>query len=128
MAKLLRGAGAVVLIAAAAGFLLNDWQGFSSVERCFAFLAFTLVVAGAGFAAGLWLEDAKNGPPATTRGGRFGLVPVMAAHFARPGTIVLDDANRLPESEIVLKWQQLLEARVTRSTEGAGTAILHLPG
>jgi predicted O-methyltransferase YrrM len=46
-----------------------------------------------------------DGPPGTTtRGGRFGLVPVML-DFLRPDCVILlDDANREPEQEVLDRW------------------------
>ena len=49
-----------------------------------------------------------DGPPGTTRGGRFGFLPVMASR-CRPGCeILLDDANRLSEQEVLEKWAREL--------------------
>lgn len=46
-----------------------------------------------------------DGPPGSGRGGRYGLLPVMREKL-RPGTsIVLDDAQRHWESDILVRWQ-----------------------
>ena len=51
-----------------------------------------------------------DGPPSTTRGGRYGLVPVMRARL-RPGAVVLlDDAARPGEHDILTRWAQELGA------------------
>jgi hypothetical protein len=45
-----------------------------------------------------------DGPPGSTRGGRFGLVPVLQKLFA-PGCIVLlDDTQRDAEREVMERW------------------------
>lgn len=49
-----------------------------------------------------------DGPPACvgnqTPGGRYGLLPVMRSHL-RPGcTILLDDADRLGEQQVLARW------------------------
>jgi hypothetical protein len=45
-----------------------------------------------------------DGPPGTTRGGRYGLAPVLRSHLA-PGCIVLlDDTQRPSEREILGRW------------------------
>jgi hypothetical protein len=50
-----------------------------------------------------------DGPPgATTRGGRFGLVPVMLDKLAPDVTILLDDGAREDELRIAARWAQML--------------------
>ncbi len=45
-----------------------------------------------------------DGPPKNTRGGRYGLLPVMKSRF-KPGTIILlDDAEREQEKAIATLW------------------------
>jgi hypothetical protein len=59
-----------------------------------------------------------DGPPGETRGGRYGLVPIMKARL-RPGCIVLlDDAGRIEERAIAKRWEVELPA----SCETLGTA------
>ena len=51
-----------------------------------------------------------DGPPAATKGGRYGLVPVMRGRL-RPGSIILlDDAGREHERAIAGRWQTELGA------------------
>lgn len=45
-----------------------------------------------------------DGPPSFTRGGRYGLIPVMKDRLAG-GIILLDDYSRKAEQIIVKKWQ-----------------------
>jgi hypothetical protein len=45
-----------------------------------------------------------DGPPKRTRGGRFGLMPVLGARLAAGCVIVLDDAARPEEREVIGRW------------------------
>jgi hypothetical protein len=46
-----------------------------------------------------------DGPPATSRGGRYGLMPVMSTKLAENGRIFLDDYDRLSEGSVVSRWE-----------------------
>jgi hypothetical protein len=47
-----------------------------------------------------------DGPPASTPGGRYGMLPIMKPHL-KPGCIVLlDDARRVEERKILATWAQ----------------------
>lgn len=46
-----------------------------------------------------------DGPPSATRGGRYGLLPVVDGRLARDGLILLDDADRPGETEALRKWK-----------------------
>jgi len=46
-----------------------------------------------------------DGPPASTQGGRYGLLPVMARALAGDVRILLDDAHRPAESAILRRWE-----------------------
>jgi hypothetical protein len=46
-----------------------------------------------------------DGPPGTTKGGRYGLVPIMKERLGRDCVIILDDAARADESAIARRWQ-----------------------
>ena len=50
-----------------------------------------------------------DGPPETTRGGRYGLVPVMRDKLRPDCTILLDDGARIGEQEIAARWSTLLD-------------------
>ena len=50
-----------------------------------------------------------DGPPGATRGGRYGLLPVMGNRLPAGSTILLDDAGRPGEAELIRKWED--EAR-----------------
>lgn len=49
-----------------------------------------------------------DGPPGGTRGGRYGLVPVMLDKLAPDCTILLDDGARTEEREIAERWAKVL--------------------
>jgi hypothetical protein len=54
-----------------------------------------------------------DGPPYDTRGGRYGLLPVMGDRLPAGTTILLDDAGRRPERTIAARWAAELGAIVT---------------
>jgi len=49
-----------------------------------------------------------DGPPCTTRGGRYGLVPVMLERLGADCTILLDDGARAGEQDTAARWAKLL--------------------
>jgi Methyltransferase domain len=49
-----------------------------------------------------------DGPPAATRGGRYGLGPVMRERIAGGCTILLDDAVRSEEQHVAERWSREL--------------------
>jgi hypothetical protein len=54
-----------------------------------------------------------DGPPGSTKGGRYGLVPVMK-NMMKPGcVIVLDDAGRIGEQEVAGRWKAELGSTPT---------------
>lgn len=57
-----------------------------------------------------------DGPPSRTKGGRYGLVPVMKARIASGCVILLDDAYRQEELTIAERWSKQLNS--TFSVEG----------
>jgi predicted O-methyltransferase YrrM len=46
-----------------------------------------------------------DGPPESTKGGRYGLLPVMRSHLAPGAVILLDDAERVSEQAVLNQWQ-----------------------
>jgi predicted O-methyltransferase YrrM len=46
-----------------------------------------------------------DGPPDSTKGGRYGLLPVMRSHLATGAVILLDDAERVSEQAVLNQWQ-----------------------
>lgn len=65
-----------------------------------------------------------DGPPSTTPGGRFGLLPSMQAHLAPSCRILLDDADREEEHAIVEKWKSM--AAMTVEVEGGRKPYFNL--
>jgi hypothetical protein len=45
-----------------------------------------------------------DGPPGTTRGGRYGLLPVCNSHLRRQAVILVDDLGRPADAEVVAEW------------------------
>lgn len=45
-----------------------------------------------------------DGPLGTTPGGRYGLVPVLGSHLRAGCVILLDDANREGEQQVLARW------------------------
>lgn len=46
-----------------------------------------------------------DGPPGSTRGGRYGLLPVIGDRIPPGATILLDDAGRPAELELIRRWE-----------------------
>ena len=46
-----------------------------------------------------------DGPPGATRGGRYGLLPVVGPRLAPDALILLDDAGREGEREVLRRWE-----------------------
>lgn len=55
-----------------------------------------------------------DGPPGKTRGGRYGLLPVMRKHLAENCTVLLDDTHRQAEREIIDNWSEIAELTASR--------------
>lgn len=58
-----------------------------------------------------------DGPPASTRGGRYGLLPVLGERLSSGCTILLDDAARPSEREVLRRWHS--EAPLRYEVHGA---------
>jgi hypothetical protein len=83
LSRLLRGMGALALLAAASSFLLQHWESGGDVWRYYALLAHTGLLGALGFAWGLRANDAKGAR--TFLALAAGLVP---AHFCILGGLV----------------------------------------
>ena len=83
LSRLLRGVGALALLAAASSFLLQHWESGGDVWRYYALLAHTGLLGVLGFAWGLRAGDAKGAR--TFLALAAGLVP---AHFSILGGLV----------------------------------------
>ena len=62
-----------------------------------------------------------DGPPGTTPGGRYGLLPVMGERFRTGALILLDDANRPEELEALRRWSDEygVAVEMRETSEGA---------
>ena len=49
-----------------------------------------------------------DGPPASTPGGRYGMLPIMKPHLKSGCTVLLDDAGRVEERRILATWAEEL--------------------
>ncbi|WP_170132112.1 class I SAM-dependent methyltransferase [Arenicella xantha] len=45
-----------------------------------------------------------DGPPGSTKGGRYGLLPIMHKQLQKGSTILLDDCQRADETKILEQW------------------------
>ncbi|MBI4880903.1 MAG: hypothetical protein HY812_14790 [Planctomycetes bacterium] len=60
---------------------------------------------------------ACDGPPGQTRGGRYGLLEVMSDHLADECVILLDDAQRESEQQVVRRWKERFRVVETHGCE-----------
>jgi hypothetical protein len=63
-----------------------------------------------------------DGPPASTRGGRSGMLPIMRGNLAAACTVLIDDTNRPAEQEVVQRWTRELGATTDSRANGRGFA------
>ena len=77
---------------------LKDYGGFSWYDPPLATMpkSFALVIC--------------DGPPGNTKGGRYGLVPIMKDRMKSGCIVLLDDASRDEEQAIARRWQTELGA------------------
>ena len=80
LARLMRGLGSITIIAAAASFLIQRWDGLQHLTRYFSFLGFTAILAGLGLYCGLRLRESKSARTLLALGG--GLIVVNTAQLA----------------------------------------------
>ena len=69
-----------------------------------------------------------DGPPGSTRGGRFGLVPVLRDRIAAGTRIIVDDAHRPDEQEIVRRWSSEFDLRFATQRETDQFLVLRVVG
>lgn len=62
-----------------------------------------------------------DGPPGMTKGGRYGLLPVVGSRLPQGAVIVLDDAGRPGEMELVNRWQEETDLAVEVFNKPAGS-------
>ena len=64
-----------------------------------------------------------DGPPGATVGGRYGLLPVMDARLPAGSVILLDDAARPGEIEVLQRWVSKTKLRVSSPIENSFAVI-----
>ena len=66
-----------------------------------------------------------DGPPGTTKSGRYGLLPVIRVRLPVGATILLDDSNRPGEAELIQRWKREagFESKLV-SSEGREFAVM----
>lgn len=65
-----------------------------------------------------------DGPPAATPGGRYGLFPVLGKRLPPDVLILLDDANRSGELELLDQWSLEADVKVAFNEKPSGTFAL----
>jgi hypothetical protein len=74
-----------------------------------------------------WSFVICDGPPGMTQGGRYGLLPQLASRLA-PGCIVLlDDASRPGEQQVIEKWKAEFGVQVLAEKTTERFTVLSLP-
>jgi hypothetical protein len=58
-----------------------------------------------------------DGPSSATRGGRYGLLPVMGGHLAHGCNVLLDDVDREGEKQVLASWRDDVESCDVRGAE-----------
>lgn len=66
-----------------------------------------------------------DGPPSATRGGRYGLLPVVKRRLAQDAIILMDDVERPDERDIIERWEkQFSVSREEHRTASGAYAIV----
>ena len=69
-----------------------------------------------------------DGPPGSTLGGRYGLLPILQSNLRPKCTILLDDAERGSERNVLREWDQKYKISVEIQAGKKAFAILTLDG
>lgn len=70
-----------------------------------------------------------DGPPGSTPGGRYGLMPVMHDFLSSDCLILLDDTERPGEQEVLARWQREFGTRVEScAPDGHFCRLVRTPG
>jgi hypothetical protein len=67
-----------------------------------------------------------DGPPGKTRGGRYGMLPLMGDYLHRPCVILLDDYGRNEEKDIATAWLSLRQGHLVSGQSQRGYARIEL--
>lgn len=65
-----------------------------------------------------------DGPPGATRGGRYGLAPVLATRLATGCVVILDDTQRPGEHAVLERWRSEFRASVVE--EGGTYSVIEI--
>jgi hypothetical protein len=65
-----------------------------------------------------------DGPPGTIHGGRYGLLPVLGSRLGADTLILLDDADREAETDVLRRWTSERNMRMTLRTSPTGAFAL----
>jgi hypothetical protein len=65
-----------------------------------------------------------DGPPGSTRGGRYGLLPTMFGHICSGARIIVDDTSRIDELNMIQKWMEDFRGKLELSSQQSRFAIL----
>jgi hypothetical protein len=70
-----------------------------------------------------------DGPPGTTEGGRYGLLPSVATSLLPSALVLLDDADRPGEAEVIERWRDGFDVQVEMVRNASRTfARVTVPG
>ena len=67
-----------------------------------------------------------DGPPAQTKGGRYGMVPVVGSSLKPGAVILMDDTIREDERKIIERWKSILNFTTLEKGRDIPHAILHV--
>jgi hypothetical protein len=69
-----------------------------------------------------------DGPPGTTKGGRYGLMPILGNRLVAGSVVLLDDAERPGEIESLNRWKSevRLDIRIVEKSSGTFAVITRL--
>lgn len=65
-----------------------------------------------------------DGPPESTPGGRYGLLPVLGPRLSKGTIILLDDANRASETEALKRWEAEAGVQIAMQEMSTGAFAL----
>jgi hypothetical protein len=66
-----------------------------------------------------------DGPPGSTKGGRYGLLPVMNDRLGSGSYVLVDDAGRPAEAEMIARWEREFQFETeTFNAQGGKFAVM----
>ena len=67
-----------------------------------------------------------DGPPGGTQGGRYGVLPQLAARFRSDAVVLLDDADRLSEKQVLARWGRDTERAEVHKDGSRAFAVIRI--